>query len=46
VLALEDVIEAVLGKHIVDEFDQFEDLRAVAASNPRKNNLPKRKTDV
>ncbi len=46
VLTLEDVIEAVLGKHIVDEFDQFEDLRAVAARNPRKNNLPKRKTDV
>lgn len=46
VLTLEDVVEAVLGRPIVDEFDQFEDLRIVAASNPRKNNLPKRKTDI
>ena len=46
VLTLEDVVEAVLGKPIVDEFDQFEDLRVVAASNPRKNNLPKKKTDI
>lgn len=46
VLTLEDVIETLLGKKIVDEFDQFEDLRVVAASNPRKNNLPKGKTDI
>lgn len=46
VLALEDVLETLLGKKIVDEFDQYEDLRAVAESNPRKNNLPKGKTDI
>lgn len=46
VLALEDVLEAMLGKKIVDEFDQYEDLRAVAESNPRKNNVPKGKTDI
>lgn len=46
VLTLEDVIEALLGKKIVDEFDQYDDLRAVAESNPRKNNLPKGKTDI
>lgn len=37
-LSLEDVIEAMLGRKIVDEFDAHEDLRVVAARNPRKNN--------
>lgn len=46
VITLEDVIERLLGKKIMDEFDNFEDLRAVAESNPRKNNSPKGKTDV
>lgn len=46
VLTLEDVLEEVLGKKIVDEFDQFDDLRAVAASNPRANNQPKERTDI
>lgn len=45
-LCLEDVLETLLGKKIRDEFDQFDDLRAVAASNPRKNNTPKGKTDL
>lgn len=38
-LSLEDVIEALIGRQIVDEFDQFDDLRAVAERNPRRNNL-------
>lgn len=46
VIALEDVLETLLGRPIVDEFDQYEDLRAVAESNPRKNNSPKGKTDI
>lgn len=46
VLTLEDVLESLLGKKIVDEFDRYDDLRAVAESNPRKNNLPKGKTDI
>lgn len=46
VLSLEDVIETLLGKKIVDEFDKYEDLRAVAESNPRKYNVPKGKTDI
>ncbi|MDB5165303.1 MAG: exported protein of unknown function [Candidatus Saccharibacteria bacterium] len=37
-LSLEDVIEAMLGRKIVDEFDAHEDLRVVAARNPRHNN--------
>lgn len=45
-LSLEDVIEALLGRKIVDEFDTHEDLRAVAARNIRSNNHPKSLEDV
>lgn len=45
-LSLEDVIEALLGRKIVDEFDQHDDLRTVAKRNPRHNNLPKEHQDV
>lgn len=45
-LTLEDVIEALLGRKIVDEFDAHDDLRAVAARNPRKNNHPPKHSDV
>lgn len=38
IVSLEDVLERVLGRAIVDEFDAHEDLRKVAASNPRRNN--------
>lgn len=45
-LALEDVIEALLGRKIVDEFDAYDDLRAVALQNPRKNNHPEKVENV
>lgn len=45
-LSLEDVIEALLGRRIMDEFDRHEDLRAVAERNPRGNNLPIKRKDV
>lgn len=45
-LSLEDTIEALLGRKIVDEFDTHEDLRAVASRNPRGNNAPAKHTDV
>lgn len=40
-LSLEDVMEALLGRKINDEFDTHEDLRKVAERNPRKNNSSK-----
>lgn len=46
VLSLEDVIEALLGRKIIDEFDAHDDLRAVAARNPRGNNQPRNSTNI
>ncbi|HET6746766.1 MAG TPA: CBS domain-containing protein [Candidatus Saccharimonadales bacterium] len=46
VISLEDVMEALLGHKIIDEFDTHEDLRVVAARNPRKNNHPNKREDV
>ncbi len=31
IVSIEDIMEEIVGKQIVDEFDQYEDLRAVAA---------------
>lgn len=45
-LSLEDVIEAMIGRKIIDEFDAHDDLRAVAARNPRGNNHPEKREDV
>jgi CBS domain containing-hemolysin-like protein len=45
-LSLEDVIEALLGRKIMDEFDTHEDLRAVAERNPRGNNEPAKHEDI
>lgn len=46
VITLEDVIEALLGYKIVDEFDQHDDLRAVAERMAHKNNNPPHATNV
>lgn len=45
-LTLEDVIEALLGRKINDEFDAHDDLRAVAARHPRVNTSAEHSTDV
>lgn len=45
-ISLEDVIEALLGRKIVDEFDAHDDLRAVALRNPRGNNHTSTGKDV
>jgi CBS domain containing-hemolysin-like protein len=36
IVTLEDILEEIVGKQIVDEFDQYEDLRAVAAKLAQK----------
>ena len=45
-VTLEDVIEELIGREIVDEFDVHDDLRVVAARNARDNNNPPSRTDV
>jgi CBS domain containing-hemolysin-like protein len=37
VLTLEDVLEQILGKQIIDEFDSYENIRAVAAMKAEKD---------
>ncbi len=46
VLTLEDVIEAMLGQKINDEFEYHTNLRAVAEQNLNKNNSPVKARDV
>ena len=45
-ITLEDTIEALLGRKIIDEFDMHDDLRSVALRNPRDNNEPQKREDV
>jgi magnesium and cobalt transporter len=37
IITIEDVLERVIGKLIVDEFDRYDDLRAVAAAAAHKD---------
>lgn len=37
IITIEDVLEQMIGKPIVDEFDSYDDLRAVAAAAARKD---------
>lgn len=46
ILSLEDVIEALIGRKINDEFDTHEDLREVAKRNQKDNNQPEGRVDV
>ena len=46
ILTLEDVIETLIGRKIVDEDDNHEDLRLIAAKNAIDNNTPKNHVDL
>lgn len=46
ILTLEDVMEALLGREIVDEFDVHDDLRVVAARSAKENNNAPHGTNV
>ena len=46
IITIEDVLERVIGKLIVDEFDKYDDLRAVAAAAARKEHAENHKNGV
>jgi CBS domain containing-hemolysin-like protein len=46
IVTLEDCIEALIGRKIIDEYDLHDDLRAVAARSAKSNNNPPRATNV
>ena len=46
IVSLEDVIEALIGRKIIDEFDTHEDLREVAKRNQKDNNQPEGREDI
>ena len=45
IVSIEDVLEQILGKPILDEFDKYDDLRAVAALKAQKEHQQNRITD-
>ena len=46
IITLEDVMEALLGREIVDEYDIHDDLRVVAERNAKGNNNPPGATNL
>lgn len=46
IITIEDVIEALLGRKIIDEFDAHDDIRLVALRSLKLNNSPKKREDV
>ena len=46
IITLEDVLEALIGSKIVDEFDTHDDLRVVADRHAKRNNSSPNSTDV
>jgi CBS domain containing-hemolysin-like protein len=46
VLSVEDVVEQILGKQIIDEFDRYDDLRAVATQDAKKEHQTHKATHL
>ena len=46
VITIEDAVEQLIGRKIVDQFQEHDDLRAVAARNPKGLNTGKNHVDV
>lgn len=46
IITIEDAVEQLIGQKIVDQFDRHDDLRTVAARNPRGNNTHKTAVDI
>lgn len=46
IITVEDILEQIIGKSIVDEFDAYEDMRAVASAAAKKDHLERQKQTV
>jgi len=46
IITIEDVIEQIIGQPILDEFDQYDDLRAVAAAAAKKDHAAHEKAQA
>ena len=46
VITIEDAVEQLIGRKIVDQFAEHDDLRKVAERNPKQLNTPKQSVDV
>jgi CBS domain containing-hemolysin-like protein len=46
IVTIEDILEKVIGHKIIDEFDTYDDMRAVAASAARKDHKDHKKHEV
>ena len=44
IITIEDILEQIIGKQIVDEFDSYENMRAVAAAAAKKDHAARTKT--
>jgi CBS domain containing-hemolysin-like protein len=44
IITIEDIIEQILGSQIVDEFDAYDDIRAVAADHARRDHQSRQKS--
>ena len=45
IITIEDILEQVIGKSIVDEFDRYDNLRAVAGRNAKVEHASRQKAD-
>lgn len=46
IITIEDILEQMIGKQIVDEFDKYDDLRAVAIATAKKEHDERAKTEA
>ncbi|MGB4759563.1 MAG: CBS domain-containing protein [Candidatus Saccharimonadales bacterium] len=45
IITIEDILEQVIGRQIVDEFDQYDNMREVAAAAAKKDNHDRKKAN-
>ena len=46
IITIEDVLAQVIGKPLIDEFDQYDDLRTVAETSAKKDHKERKEADI